>query len=315
MQAAILSQLYRHQENREVRKAVIAGLEKGNVVYFKHALAGADVLAVIARKLLDPQAYEGGVFRRRHGISPTRKGRWQRTVRKAYTKKVHAVDPELRINVIFGLAQHGDQQRLPEAFERLVAILAEPPPPPADKLAEYARKRRIDHVAGWAFGIPRHFPPAVVAEFLHTKEADKQPAVQEAIKTLLAESGTSPMHTKHRQQPRRYWLRPKKRIRGRAVLRKLAEVNRFWLTDFPKEVRTLSYRFRLGMEEPIAVEVERPRDGGPSLRGMTYGSVLHEVVKDPEKIRLRAVPRRESQNHLGLFCAPGAIGWGWQRHR
>jgi hypothetical protein len=185
VQEAILTQLQRHWGNDEVCRTIIAGLEEGNAKYFGRAPHRPEVVEVVTKKLLDP-ALKADAFSAAVTYLTYDKGtRARDALRQAYEKKLHADDPELWSDVICGLAHHGDCQHLSEVFDLLVKVVGQPLPPSADKKAEYERKRRIEHIGGWAGGIVRHFPPKVVAAFLRTEDTEKQPAVREAIQILV----------------------------------------------------------------------------------------------------------------------------------
>ena len=187
VQSAILVELHRHQQKDEVRQAIIAGIERGDAAYFSSAPHLPEIRAIVAKKLLESHlktdAFSAAVSYLTYDDGKPAED----ALRQAYTKKLHADDPDLWIDVLSGLAHHGDRQRLPEAFDLLVKVIAEPLPSSADKKQEYERKSRIDHLVR-SLGSDRNFPTTLLAEFLHGKDADKQPAVREAVKTLLEES-------------------------------------------------------------------------------------------------------------------------------
>ena len=184
VQDTILAQLHPHENKEEVLKAIIAGLEAGNAEYFKRAWQRPEIGEVVAKKLLDPELKADAFSAAVAYLAFDEETYAYDALRQAYEKKLHADDSELRSAVICGLAHHGDDKHLPEAFDLLVKAVGEPLPASADKQAEYKRKRRIDQIGSRDYGIARYFPPEVVAEFLHGKDAEKQPAVREAVKFL-----------------------------------------------------------------------------------------------------------------------------------
>jgi len=184
LQAAILVQLRKHEESDEFRNAIMAGVERGDALYFSHAPHLPEIGTLVATQVLAPEldanAFSAAVAYLAHDEGKPAKD----VLRQVYQKKIHADDPKLWLGVLCGLARHGDRQHLQEVFDLLVEVVEEPQPSSADKRLEYERKRRIDGIAR-SMSDHRCFSSTAVAEFLHTKDADKRPAVQDAIKTLL----------------------------------------------------------------------------------------------------------------------------------
>jgi len=85
-------------------------------------------------------------------------------------------------------------------------------------------------------------------------------------------------------------LPPEFQAKGRAILAKVFEANRYWLDRPPPEVRTYRYDFRLGSGDATTYEV--PENGavpGAVRQGVSYVSVLHGLKAHPERVVFRQV--------------------------
>jgi hypothetical protein len=187
IKSAILLQLRNNEQNAEARDAIEAGLERGDATFFSCAPYTPKIGKIIARKVVEGKlkkdAFTAAVAYLTYDNSKDAKD----ALRQVYEKRLYADVPEAWIAVLSGLGRHGDRRHLGEAFDLLVKTIEQSPPPSPDKQKEYKRKARIDGIAR-RLDDSRYFPTTHVADFLHSKDADKDPTVREAVKTLLGDS-------------------------------------------------------------------------------------------------------------------------------
>ena len=70
--------------------------------------------------------------------------------------------------------------------------------------------------------------------------------------------------------------------RGEEIIKRMAEVNRYWLIGPPAEVKNYSYDFALHQDEPHTYKVTEPSSADRAIRqGITYNSLLHKLAKEP----------------------------------
>ena len=101
--------------------------------------------------------------------------------------------------------------------------------------------------------------------------------------------------------------------RGREIIRKFVEVNRYWLLGPPPAVRQFSYTLnRLGGKQEFVVPdpAKAPR---PRRTGMTYFTMLHQLATKPGSATVRSIVEEDGRTRLTLGFAPpvrGACGNG-----
>jgi hypothetical protein len=106
---------------------------------------------------------------------------------------------------------------------------------------------------------------------------------------------------------------PSVQNRGQAIVRKFAEVNRYWLIGPPQTVRQFSYTlYRPGKEQDFAVPdpMKAPR---ARRTGMTYSTMLHQLAAKPESATVRSIAEEGERMRLTLAFDPpvrGACGNG-----
>ena len=70
--------------------------------------------------------------------------------------------------------------------------------------------------------------------------------------------------------------------RGEEIVKRMAEVNRYWLIGPPVEVKNYSYDFALYQGETKTFKVSEPSSADRAIRqGITYDSLLHKLAKEP----------------------------------
>jgi beta-lactamase regulating signal transducer with metallopeptidase domain/outer membrane lipoprotein-sorting protein len=70
--------------------------------------------------------------------------------------------------------------------------------------------------------------------------------------------------------------------RGEEIVKRMAEVNRYWLIGPPVAVKNYSYDFALYQDEPHTYKVTEPSSADRAIRqGITYDSLLHKLAKEP----------------------------------
>ena len=102
-------------------------------------------------------------------------------------------------------------------------------------------------------------------------------------------------------------LPPELQAKGRGILGKMAEVNRYWLNRPPPEVRGYRYDFKLGEKEPKTYVV--PEDGrvaGVVRRGISYVSVLYGLTTHAESVVFRQIDIAPDKMTLTFTLPSGA---------
>ena len=70
--------------------------------------------------------------------------------------------------------------------------------------------------------------------------------------------------------------------RGEEIIKRMAEVNRYWLIGPPAEVKKYSYEFSLYHGETKTFKASEPSSADRAIRqGITYDSLLHKLAKEP----------------------------------
>ena len=70
--------------------------------------------------------------------------------------------------------------------------------------------------------------------------------------------------------------------RGEEIIKRMAEVSRYWLIGPPAEVKNYSYEFALYHGETKTFKVSEPSSADRALQqGITYDSLLHKLAKEP----------------------------------
>lgn len=93
---------------------------------------------------------------------------------------------------------------------------------------------------------------------------------------------------------------------GQRILKRMAEVNRYWLIAPSPNVKSYSYDFNLygrNSNEPKkeTIQVKRPMKVNSTRRqGITYDSILHRLISDPSAVIIRKI-RRHPQT-IQLDC-------------
>ncbi|MHC4561110.1 MAG: hypothetical protein ACYS80_27850, partial [Planctomycetota bacterium] len=78
--------------------------------------------------------------------------------------------------------------------------------------------------------------------------------------------------------------------RGEEILRKMAEVNKYWLLGPTSDVKNYSYEFLLVDKVPRTIEVRKPAKTGSSFRqGISYYTVLHKLASEPASAVITAI--------------------------
>ncbi len=88
--------------------------------------------------------------------------------------------------------------------------------------------------------------------------------------------------------------------RGRDLLKRFIEVNRYWLLTPPPTVTNYSYVFHLlggwGATEPVLIQVESPAGASRSRRqGVLWYSLLQNIARDPASVRFRSITETNGQ--------------------
>ena len=84
--------------------------------------------------------------------------------------------------------------------------------------------------------------------------------------------------------------------KGRELLKKLREVNRFWLGETPASMQDYSYDFQL-RDKPI----QRIKSGSGSIykrRGISYFSALDHMTRSPEQVIFRSIESKGGRTEL-----------------
>ncbi|MGD0551089.1 MAG: M56 family metallopeptidase [Sedimentisphaerales bacterium] len=70
--------------------------------------------------------------------------------------------------------------------------------------------------------------------------------------------------------------------RGEEIIKRMAEVNRYWLISPPSQTKNYSYEFALYKGETKTFKVSEPSSADRAIRqGITYDSLLHKLAKEP----------------------------------
>ena len=103
-------------------------------------------------------------------------------------------------------------------------------------------------------------------------------------------------------------LSPDLQAKGREILAKMKEANRYWLDQPPSEVHSYRYDFQLGDKEPKTYEVSEDRGVPGSIRqGISYISILHELTTHPKYVIFRQIDVQPDQIALGVHSHQGCI--------
>jgi len=100
---------------------------------------------------------------------------------------------------------------------------------------------------------------------------------------------------------------PKVNAVGQRILKRMAEVNRYWLIGPASKVRNYSYNFNLydrnsKQPEPKTIKVKRPTKVNSKWRqGITYDSVLHKLISTPSAAIIRKIQRNEQTIQLDFI--------------
>ncbi len=87
--------------------------------------------------------------------------------------------------------------------------------------------------------------------------------------------------------------------RGEEILRKMAEVNQYWLLGPTSDVKNYSYEFLLVDKAPRTIEVRRPAKTRSSFRqGISYYTVLHKLASEPASAVITAIQDDEKTIQL-----------------
>ncbi len=98
---------------------------------------------------------------------------------------------------------------------------------------------------------------------------------------------------------------------ARGILKRLAEVNRYWLFSTPPTVKSYQYEFRFGTEKPTAYQVDAKAAGGATRQGISYYSPLHTLLRDPERVSFRSVSNDGKKIVLTYMLAePASMAMG-----
>ena len=102
-------------------------------------------------------------------------------------------------------------------------------------------------------------------------------------------------------------LSPALQAKGREILAKMAEANRYWLDRPPPEIRTYRYDFKLRGKEPKTYTVsESGPDTGAVRQGISYGSVLNGLTAQPERVVFRQIDVQPDRMTLAFTLAEAA---------
>lgn len=78
--------------------------------------------------------------------------------------------------------------------------------------------------------------------------------------------------------------------RGEEILRKMVEVNQYWLFGPTSDVKNYSYEFLLVDNAPRTIEVSKPANTSSSFRqGISYYTVLHKLASEPASAVITAI--------------------------
>jgi hypothetical protein len=101
-------------------------------------------------------------------------------------------------------------------------------------------------------------------------------------------------------------LPPELQAKGREILTKMAEANRYWLDRPPPEVRSYRYDFKRGEKESKTYEVaENGRAAGVVQRGISYVSVLYGLTTDSKSVVFRQIDVQPDKMTLTFTLAGG----------
>jgi len=93
------------------------------------------------------------------------------------------------------------------------------------------------------------------------------------------------------------------------IIKKLVEVNRYWLIGPSPEVHNYSYKFKLVTSpEPVTYDVKNPSTTSQSIRqGIGYYSLLNYVALHPENIKITDFAEKDSTIQLTVSIAQEVI--------
>ncbi len=104
--------------------------------------------------------------------------------------------------------------------------------------------------------------------------------------------------------------------KGEQIIKKMAEVNRYWLIGPAAEVKSYSYDFALYQDEPHTYKVTEPLSAGRTIRqGITYDSILHKLATEPSAAKYTAIEEDDGTIKLdfGLTDSRVSIGNGIEK--
>ncbi len=88
-------------------------------------------------------------------------------------------------------------------------------------------------------------------------------------------------------------------VKGREILRKMGEANRYWLGHPPQDVKEYEYVFHLMDKEPRTIRVDNPQTVDLWFaHGITYSPLLAMIVQEPDKVVFQIVDVGPNQIRL-----------------
>ncbi|MHC4621296.1 MAG: hypothetical protein ACYTEQ_26425, partial [Planctomycetota bacterium] len=101
-------------------------------------------------------------------------------------------------------------------------------------------------------------------------------------------------------------------VRGEEILRRMAEVNRYWLVGPPARVKNYAYDLIYGGPEPERIQIANPSEAAWHFRqGIRYGSILPALVSNPGNAIIKAIDKTADRIRLDFaFREPLEIDLG-----
>ncbi|MBN1911030.1 MAG: PEGA domain-containing protein [Pirellulales bacterium] len=105
---------------------------------------------------------------------------------------------------------------------------------------------------------------------------------------------------------------------GRQILKRMIEVNRYWLLEPPKTVKSYAFLYLLGNDQPKTYKVPDAAKARSALRqGTTYYSPLHVLAEDPDSVTFTLIQRENETIRLDYVLEEpidSAYGNGLEGH-
>jgi hypothetical protein len=102
-------------------------------------------------------------------------------------------------------------------------------------------------------------------------------------------------------------------VRGREIVSRFVETNRYWLLGPPPSVRNYSYTLqRIGGTQEFTV-TDPAKTSRARRQGVSYSTMLHYLATKPDSVTVRSIAETQGQVRLTLAFDPpvrGACGNG-----